>query len=315
MRCPNPIVWLDFVRDLIPTRREVLSSLKVVAMVALGGVILSPLVNELPMVGWDWYFVFYGSAQRMSAYPPYAKWILDTLTWMDWRRSLSLLNAISLMTISIATWRQGGRYGSIVLALLNAPVFFVMWIGHPDVLGLLGVITGFIPLALIKPQVTVWYFLKDRRSQVWLMLFLFASVVVWPLWPLNLRSATITHVAAYGWTVLGWPVALVGVILLLGAGNDPFRLMASGSLISPYIMPYHVAVLVPVLGRIPGAKKIVVWSAMWLMLLGVGIGGKAKYLNLVFPLSAYLLNHSFDGYKNSLRHNFLVVRRFINPEQ
>ncbi len=50
---------------------------------------------------------------------------------------------------------QGGCYGSIVLTLLTPPLWFLLWIGHPDRLALLGLITGLITLALIETQMTL----------------------------------------------------------------------------------------------------------------------------------------------------------------
>ena len=42
---------------------------------------------------------------------------------MDWRHSLALLGGFSFMAIALGTWRNGGRYGSVLLALLTPDPF------------------------------------------------------------------------------------------------------------------------------------------------------------------------------------------------
>lgn len=279
-------------------RRNMLLFMKIIA----GAALLSPLVGRLPMIGWDWYYFFnrydpvYNLTAAASAYPPYTVYFIEALTWMDWRRSLSYLNALTLVTIAIATWLNGGRYGSIVMALLSPPVWFLMWIGHPDGLALLGLVINFIPLALIKPQLTIFSLFSRKRRLVWTLVFLCLTLLVWPAWPLRLGSATLTHEAAFGWIVSGWPVLVLGVILLLGAGTHPYRLMAAGLLVSPYLMPYNLAVLLPAIGQVRGYRQVLIWASAWLVLLGVGLPWPAKYLSLVFPLAVYFLTHSFSAY-------------------
>ncbi len=274
----------DFLTSILPDQAALQHSLKTHAMILLGGILLAPLVGQLPMLGWDWFFVYYGhnpDASRM--YPPFARLFIKLFTWMDWRQSLGLLNALTLMTLAVATWQQGRRYSSILLALLTPPVVFLLWIGHADALVLLGALTGIIPLALIKPNITFWSLLRSRAYIAWTAIFIVATLILWPSWPARMLMASLTHEAAFGWIVTGWPVALLGLVLLLGAGNDPYRLMASGALVSPYLMPYHMAVLVPVIGKVHGYRRLLIWGSTWLLVLGVGIGGWAKYLNLVFP--------------------------------
>jgi len=188
----------------------------------------------------------------------------------------------------------------VVLALATPPIWFLLWIGHPDALALLGLLTGFIPLALIKPQLTIWSLLRTRALACWTVVFLLLSLALWPWWPLSLRHATFTHPAVFGWTVTGWPIALIGIAMLAGAGSDPYRLMAAGCLLTPYLMPYNLALLLPAIGSSRGDRRIVLWATTWLLVLGVGLGGRARYLNLVFPIAAYCLTHSISGYRRNL---------------
>jgi hypothetical protein len=188
-----------------------------------------------------------------------------------------------------------------VLALTTPPLWFLLWIGHPDGLALLGMVTGLIPLALIKPQLTILPLLRTKPLAFWTVLILVLSLLLWPFWPVALRQATLTHEAAFGWVVTGWPIALVGVAMLAGAGSDPYRLMAAGFLISPYLMPYNLALLLPAIGISRGPKRILLWASTWLLVPGVGLGGQAKYLNLVFPIAAYCLTTSFRDYRQNVQ--------------
>lgn len=297
----------SLVIPLIPDKALLQERCKLFALIVLGGAVLSPLVGRLPMLGWDWFFFFnennlsYNIASPSSAYPPFAKFFLSLLTWMEWRQSLALLNSITLVTIAVATWQCGGRYGSIGLALLTPPLYFLLWIGHPDGLVLLGVVTGFIPLVLIKPQVAGWSLLKNRASVFWTTVLLVVSLVIWGLWPLNMLKAPMAHPAAFGWAVTGWPIAVLGFVLLIGAGTDIYRLMAAGCLLSPHLIPYHLAVLVPAIGKVRGYCQILMWASSFLLILGLGLGGWAKYLNFVFPIAVYCFTHTFAEYKANVK--------------
>ncbi|MEJ2601460.1 MAG: hypothetical protein P8Z00_24260 [Anaerolineales bacterium] len=297
---PSPTSWL------VPTRRQLWEGVRLFGMILLGGLLLSPLVARLPVLGWDWYFFIYRNNPDFnilgpnSAYPPYAPIFLDALTWMDWRTSLAILNSLTLVTVAVATWRNGGKYGSIVLALFTPPFFYLFWTGLPDGLSLLGLITGFVPLALIKPQLTFFSMFGNKKLLAWTVIFLVLSLIIWPLWPLKLGQASFGHSAAFGWEKAGWPVLVLGLLLLAGAGKHTYRLMAAGLLISPFLMPYNFSVLLPVIGEARGWRKVVIWAFAWLTLLGVGMPWPVKYLNLLFPIAAYCLTHSWSEYLNNL---------------
>lgn len=281
--------------SIIPTRHEIKKSVYLFLMVIFGAVLLMPVVARLPILGWDWYFFFtahnpdYNLYSARSAYPPFARYAIESLTWIDnWRTSLHLLTSISLVTIGICTWRAGGRAISVFLSIFSGAVLLRLWAGHPDCLALMGFLTGFVPLALIKPQVIGWALLSSRKLFSWTAIFLLLSVFLWPMWPLALANATFHHEAAVGWQVTGWQTPIVGVLLLAGAGRNPWRLMAAGALIAPYLTPSQLAVLAPSIGAARGWKKVLIWTGGWMLPLGVGLGGTYKYLYFLFPLAIYL---------------------------
>lgn len=299
---------------MLPSKKQIHSSLFFILFTLGGGIILAPLVYQLPVAGWDWYYFFnmnnpaYNLTSSSSAYPPFTQPLLGLLTWLPWRTSLALLNSISLLTIALATYKNKGDYLSILLGLISPPVLILLWIGHPDGLALLGMLTGLLPFQLMKPQLSIWNMFKNRFNFSWTISFLLLSLLIWPLWPLKMMTATLTHEAAFGWAVTGWPIALLGLILILGAGQDSYRLMAAGCLICPYLMPYHLAILTPAIGSARGVRKIIIWISTWILALGVGLGGSFRFLNLLFPICAYCCNQTWDEYKTNITHGFITIQ-------
>jgi hypothetical protein len=297
----------DYMLEIVPDSVVIRKKVGVFSMISFGALVIYPVVSRLPMLGWDWYFFFnlndptYNLTTPNSAYPPFAGYLIATLTWLNWRNSLAFLNSLTIISVVIGTWSQGGRYGSVLLTLLSPPLWMLLWGGHPDGLILLGLLTGLIPLALIKPQLSVWSTLGNRRLFSWTAIFLLVTFLVWPAWPLRMTQATLHHEAAFGWVEIGWPVAVIGVAMLLGAGTNAFRLMAAGMLISPYLMPYNLAILLPVIGNMRGNRKLLLWLSTWLLPLGVGLGGWGKYLNLIFLVTAYWGNYSINDYWSRLK--------------
>lgn len=304
-----------YLYPLLPRRDDIKASLKLFGLILSGGIILSPLMSKLPVLGWDWYFFFNANHpvdniySYYSPFLPYTKYIIGLLTWMNWRTSLALLGGFTFTAIALGTWRNGGRYGSILLAILTPLPLFVMWVGHPDGLALIGLLTGFIPLALIKPQVTFWAFLRSKATTFWLIVCLGMTMLIWPYWFGLAFGIRWNHSAATGWQALGWPLLIVGLILILGAGNDPWRLMTAGCFITPDLMPYHLVVLLPAIGRVGGRSKVVVWLAAWMVFLGLGLGENYRYLNLLFPLSIYLSLQTMGEYRQSLLSHIELLQR------
>ena len=234
-------------------------------LILVGAIVIYPIVTRLPLLGWDWFFFFnannpaFNILSNHNAYPPFAKYIIQLFTWMDWRTSLGLLNAISIMTVSIATWKNDGKYKEIILALTMPPLWFLMWVGHPDGLVLLGLVTGIVPLVLMKPILSIFGTLSNRKLFAWSVMLILLSLVIWPGWLNSLRFATIGHETAIGWADSGWFLIILGMFLILGAGSDPYRLMAAGCFLTPYLMPYHMVLIIPLIGKARGWRQIIIW--------------------------------------------------------
>lgn len=296
----------SFLISMLPSRAAVIDSLRTFAMILGGGLLLAPLVGRLPLYGFDW-FMFFNCGNpthclfsNLSTYPPFANLFLPLLTWMYWRHSLAILNAITIVTIAIATWKNGGKYGSILLAILNLPVAFLLWIGHPDSIALMGVVTGFIPFTLVKPPLTIWSIFSNRKLVFWTGVILLASAIIWPMWFMNMGMTYPTKHPAFGWPRTGWPILILGLVLLAGAGKNPYRLIAAGTMITPYLLPYHLAILAPGIGAAKGYRKILIWVAALLVGLGTGLGGMFNLLNFLYPLAVYFGNYSPQDVRDTL---------------
>ncbi|MEA3352176.1 MAG: hypothetical protein U9Q82_16350 [Chloroflexota bacterium] len=263
----------------------------------LGGLALWPLVARLPVVGWDWFYWFY--PRRIDFYPPWTEVVLGPLLALPWRTGLSLLNGIMLMTVAVGAAsedRSGTRHSILTaagLAVVTPPVFMALWLGNVEGLVLLGIIT-FPPgvvLALMKPHLTGWAVLARRQWILWAVGFGVLSVLVWGWWPAQMVAdfgRLTDNPMAIGWYNLGWPVAVLGGILLLFSTADPYRLMAAGFLLTPYLMPNHMLLLLPVLGRVSGWRRAVLWLFCWVSGVAAGIEeGALRYLVLSFPLAVW----------------------------
>lgn len=301
-------------RYFLVNKAAIRNSLITALFILFGAGFIFPIVSKLPLLGWDWYYFFYANNPafnintNLSAYPPFIKYVLLLFTWMDWRTSLSILNAITIMTVSIATWKNGGRYFDILLALTTPALWFLMWLGHPDGLVLFGLITGIIPLILMKPILSIFGILSDRKLIAWSILFLLLSLVIWPGWIFSLGRASFEHEADFGWAVMGWPLLIIGFVLIAGAGKDPYKLMAAGCFITPFLMPYHLVLITPAFGRARGWRKILLWVSSWFVFLGTGFNGPARIITFIFPLAAYCLCGSFSEYLANVRGNLDRVR-------
>ena len=141
-------------------------------------------------------------------------------------------------------------------------------------------------------------------------------MLIWPNWLGYVFGIRWNHSAATGWQAIGgWPLLLVGLVLILGAGNDPWRLMTAGCFITPDLMPYHLIVLLPAIGRVKGRSKVIVWMAAWMVILGVGLGGYYRFLNLLLPLAIYFSLQTVDDYKQNLRSLLNLPRNILTQIQ
>jgi hypothetical protein len=265
----------------------------------LGGILLYPLMARLPVVGWDWYYWFLPG--NIDFYPPWTRLVLAPLTALPWRTGLALLNGITLMTVAVAAARQarpGNRRSRLIaagLALVSPPVLMALWLGNIEGLVLLGLVAlppGVI-LALTKPHLSIWALLARRRWLIWTAGWGVLSLLIWGWWPgrtFGEMGRLSENFFTIGWYNLGWPLIIIGAVLLLFSSADPQRLLAAGFFLTPYLMPNHMLLLLPALGGVEGWKRWFLWGVLWVSGLASGVGaGAGRYLGLAFPLAVWFL--------------------------
>lgn len=92
-----------------------------------------------------------------------------------------------------------------------------------------------------------------------------------------------THPSAVGWQVTGWLPPLIGLVFLLRTNRtDTFQSIAAGSLLYPFILPYHFIVLLPAMGRLRGLRLFIAWLAAWVMLVPVAFNNYFE-IYFIFP--------------------------------
>jgi len=179
--------------------------------------------------------------------------------------------------------------GTALLALCTPPVFILLWVGNIEGLALFGMLimpVGVVWLSL-KPHLGVWAILSRRSWVVWSAVFIALTLLIWPGWPFKLVNSLndrLRHPSAFGWASLGWPMIVVGIVLLVMTPADALPLMAAGSFLSPFLMPQHFVLFLPALGRVRGVRRLLLWAASWLVAVPILFGGWIKVLALGFPL-------------------------------
>jgi hypothetical protein len=284
-------VWLNWNKPAAPIRW------KTVLGILIGGLLLTPLVYRLPLLGFDWHRLFY--LGFLDQYPPWMIPLFAPFRLLDWRWSLALVNSLSLMAVAATTAAQSRRVvweglGAAALALLTPPLWYMLWDGQIDGLVLISllILPISLPLVLLRPQIIGWLLLSKRTWFIGLIAWVSLSFLVWGNWLTELLDkarGSIIHPTAIGWATLGWPILVLGLAMWLEAlrRGDPWRLLAAGMVAAPYIQPYHTIILLPVLGRLKGYPRLIVWLLAWVVGLVPGLLGISRYLALLFPIAIW----------------------------
>ena len=269
---------------------------KFLAFVVLGSGLLTPLVYQLPLLGYDWFRLFY--AGFLDQYPPWMDPLLAPFRLLPPRWSLALVSSLSLVSVAATTFRQSqwGRADGLfaaLLALLSPLVWYLLWDGQIDGLVLLGLffLPWSIPLVLLRPQIIGWVLITRKKWAFGMALWLAASFLIWGQWisqSYALSAGSVAHPTAMGWNTLGWPILLVGLWMIFSSKGDPWRILAGAFLASPYVQPYHMTMLLPALGRVRGWRRLLLWLGAWVVGAVPGFLGITKYLALSFPIMIWL---------------------------
>jgi hypothetical protein len=265
----------------------------------IGGIILTPITTQLPALGYEWYVFFLNLKGSAAQYPPWTEAALYPFTVWSPRVGLGFLFGFLFMTVAVAAAHEArgqsrrSRLTAALLAILTPPLFMLLWRGNPTglvLLGVLGLPYGVV-YALLQPSIAVWAILARRRWILWAAGFGLLTLVIWGWWPgkmLGAVSELSSHPVAIGWESIGWPVALVGLVLLPFTDADPLHLMAAGTFLIPYLQPAHLLLLVPAIGRVTGWRRIALFLGAWLTALPpMFITPGAKLGAMMFPLMVW----------------------------
>jgi hypothetical protein len=179
---------------------------------------------------------------------------------------------------------------------VSTPIIpMLLWQGNVAGLVLLGFVglPLMLPYLLLQPNLAIWAIVARRNWILWAAVFGIATLLIWGLWPPEFLQRAVgraTHPIAAGWQILGLPVLLIGLVMLVFTNADPLRLIAVGSFLTPYLMPVHLVVLLPALGRVQGIKRIIIWLCAWLTLLPpMFTTRESKWVMMIFPFVVWWL--------------------------
>ncbi len=301
---------------------------RVLVAIAAGTALCAVLVYPAPLVGHDW-MVYFAPEAVWSHYPPWVTPILHPLAILPPRVGLAIMNGLTLAAVAILSYHYGRRSFpetrstailGLIFALVNPLPWMLLWLGQIDVMVMIGTasLPFGIPLLFAKPNIGPWAALGSRRSILWMVALMIISVLIWPDWLPNLFThvfeGRIPHPIAMGWSTTHPLVGVLGVFLLMVTNRDPLRLMVAGTLISPYMMPYHYYLLLPALGRARGYAQLGIWLASWLMLGVIGFMAwlPIKFIALIFPLLIWLLLSPSPKPRAILADPNILLNRLLN---
>lgn len=241
---------------------------------------LGSLIPQEGLFAFDWR-LFQGEWEAQAFHPPWTGIILLSLTW-------PLFAGLSMTGVLLAVWKRAAHPISAAASLLTLPLFWTLFLGQMDglmTLGLLG-LPWLAPLALMKPQVTVFAFAARRSWLLALAGFLLLSFLLWGFWPADMIQALAFYeegnyeqdIALRGW---GIPLALV---LIWFSRGDMDMLMGAGCFATLHLIPYNLLPLTPAISRLRPGPALAACVFSWLPLLSNWTGPAGWWLGWVFIL-------------------------------
>lgn len=228
-------------------------------------------------VGFDWVH-FWGIQRIPPFYPPWTIYIIGSLTF-------PVLTGLTLAAYSLAVIRRSIHPISATAAFLCLPLMWTLFLGQLEglvILGLLG-LPWLVPLALIKPQVSLFALGAYRSSLIALLAWVVLSLILWPDWSQTMLN--INHFYAEGRyqqdISLGWWGLPLFLLTAWFSRGDMDMLMASGAFITPHLIFYNLLPLAPAVARLGPRAAVVAlilsylpflsnWVSPWGWWLGWG---------------------------------------------
>lgn len=232
------------------------------------------LVKPNQFVGFDW-VNFFGKGRVPDFYPPWSK----AVCWLNW----PLMIGLSCAGIGLAIVKRAAHPISAAAAFLSLPVLWTLFLGQMEGLILLGLcgLPWLAPLALLKPQVSVFAFAAKKRYLLALLIWLAISFLIWGWWPA--RMLAVNSYYAEGRYVqdiaIGWVGAILAIPMAWFSRGDMDMLMLSGAVMTPHLIPYNMLPFAPAAARLKpwqaGVAFFLSWlpfSANWLGNIGWWLG-------------------------------------------
>ncbi len=253
-------------------------------LVGVAGFVLLYVIAGYVPAGFDW-VVFFGRGIAPAFFVPWIQWVLPLLTW-------PLVVSLTMIALGWATWRRKGDPLTLLLVLFNLPVMWTLFLGQLDGLALLGLclMPGGVALALLKPQITSFAMLANRRWFIAAVIWGILSFAIWGLWPLNLVGRVGSEwksTQPQDISLFPWSIPFVLPLLWLSRGDDDM-LMAVGSLATPLLVPYHFLVIMPSLARLSRPLQVLCWALSWMPLSANWLGPIGWRFGNIFSIVLWL---------------------------
>ncbi len=235
-------------------------------------------------IGFDW-VNFFGQNRIPPFYPPWALLVTHPLTW-------PLLIGLTLASFSLAVLLRSVSPFSAAISFFSLPLLWTLFLGQVDGLALLGVIglPWLVPLALLKPQVSIFALGARRSYLVALFVFLMLSLIVWGLWPLKMLMVNSYY--GEGRYAQDISLGLWGAPLFLAtvwfSRGDVDMLMLSGSFVTFHLIPYNLLPLAPAITRLRPRNALIGVVLSWLPFSANWLGPAGWYLGWLYVVWLWL---------------------------
>ncbi len=231
-------------------------------------------------IAFDWVRIF-----SQGRFPPfYPPWDELTTQWLTW----PLLFGVSIASIVLSIMKRSTHVVSSLAALLALPVFWTIFLGQLEglvALGLLG-LPWLVPLALLKPQVSVFALGAKPTYLVAGVLWLAISLVIWGLWPA--RMLAVNSYFAEGRYVQDIAIGAAGVFLALPmfwlSRGDMDMLMLSGAFVTLHLIPYNMLPFTFAIARLKPVPALIACLLSWLPFSANWLGDWGWWLGWLYVI-------------------------------
>jgi len=277
---PHPLyislnLWYNSAMNRRLLERLILWIVLVVAFWAIFSLV--PL--DQPLLFYDWRVFFANVETAPGHYVPWSRYVTQCLT-------LPLLLALTVASFAVSTVNQAKSPISAACAFLCLPLSWTLFLGQLEGIALLGLLgmPYLLPLALVKPQLTLFAAFAKRWWLVALLIVGVATALIWGNWVIaTLRWQYQGSGADWPQDIgLGlWGLPLFALIVWKMPREDPYWWMLAGTFVTPRLIPYNLLPLIPVVARLPWPWALGVALTSWLPLAANWLGPCGWWLTWV----------------------------------